>query len=156
MILRTLLTAAVFLFSGCAQMGIDDDSVGVVTTEYGQCIVNMDALPSFNKKKVTFRCEEKRVLLGGMYKKEGVEYIDSALLLERDGKYVIKDKKRVHFVRGLHSICEFQPVQGKGNKKIRRVYFDQQLKECRPYEWHGDGGFVPFKNIDECEQNCYR
>lgn len=154
MMLRLLLIAGLFILSGCSSMGLNRDSVAVVTKEYGQCIVNTKAAPSFNKKKVTFRCEKDRVLLGELYEKDGVKYIDSARLSKKDGKYVIKDRKSVQFVRGLHSVCQLKPMQGEGDKKIKRFYFDMKLKECRPFNWNGKGGFVPFKNLDECEQYC--
>ncbi|MEE8588723.1 MAG: BPTI/Kunitz-type proteinase inhibitor domain-containing protein [Sulfurimonadaceae bacterium] len=154
MMIRILLIAGLFILSGCSSMGLNRDSVAVVTKEYGQCIANTKAAPSFNKKKVTFRCEKDRVLLGGLYEKDGVEYIDSARLSKKDGKYVIKDRKSVQFVRGLHSVCQLKPMQGEGDKKIKRFYFDMKLKECRPFNWNGKGGFVPFKNVDECEQYC--
>ncbi len=155
MIFRTLLTVSIIVFTGCSTMGLKSDSVGVETKEFGQCIANTKEGPRFNKKKVTFYCADNRVLLGDVYEKEGVEYIDSAILSKRDGKYVVTDKKRVRFVRGFHSVCQLQPIQGEGDKKIKRFYFDQKLKECRPFEWNGKGGFVPFKNVDECEQYCH-
>jgi hypothetical protein len=154
MMIRLLLTAALFILNGCSSMGLNRDSVGVVTKEYGQCIVNVKATPVFTKKKVTFRCEKNRVLLGDLYKKEGIDYIDSALLFKKDGKYSIKKRQRVQFVQGLHSVCQIKPMQGEGDKKIKRFYFDMKLKECRPFYWSGKGGFVPFKNVDECEQYC--
>ena len=154
MIIRILLTALLLILSGCSSMGLSRDSVAVVTKEYGQCIANTKAAPSFNNKKVTFRCEKDRVLLGELYEKDGVEYIDSARLSKKDGKYVIKDKKSVVFVRGLHSVCQLRPIQGDGDKEIKRFYFDIKLKECRPFNWNGKGGFVPFKNVDECEMYC--
>ncbi len=154
MMLRLLLIAALFILSGCSSMGLNRDSVAVVTKEYGQCILNTKAAPSFNKKKVTFRCEKERVLLGELYEKDGVEYIDSAVLQKKDDKYVIRDKKSAEFVRGLHSVCQLKPMRGEGDKEIKRFYFDMKLKECRPFNWSGRGGFVPFKNVDECEQHC--
>lgn len=155
MILRTLLALSVLLFSACSTMGLYSDSVGAETKEYGQCIANTKNGPRFNKKRVTFYCADQRVLLGNVYEEEGEEYIDSAILSEHKGKYVITDKQRVHFVRGFHSVCQLQPIQGDGDQKIKRFYFDQKLKECRPFEWNGKGGFVPFKNVDECEQYCH-
>jgi len=155
MMIRSLLTATILVFGGCAAVGLSSDSIGVVTEEYGQCIVNMQDAPSFNKKKVTFRCENDRVLLGDTYEKEGVEYIDSAILFQKEGQYAIKDRRPVRFVRGLHTLCEIEPVAGDGDQKIRRFYFDMKLKECRPFDWSGKGGLVPFKNRDECEQYCY-
>ena len=154
MMLRQLLIAALFVLSGCSSMGLNRDSVAVVTKEYGQCILNTKAAPSFNKKKVTFRCEKERVLLGELYEKDGVEYIDSAVLQKKDDKYVISDKKSAEFVRGLHSVCQIKPMRGEGDKEIKRFYFDMKLKACRPFNWSGRGGFVPFKNVDECEQHC--
>ena len=154
MILRLLLTAVLFIFTGCSSMGLQSDTIAVVTKEYGQCIANTQAAPSFNKKKVTFRCEKERVLLGKLYKKDGVEYIDSALLIKKNGKYLVRDRTSAQFVRGLHSVCQLKPIQGEGDQKIKRYYFDVKVKECRPFEWHGDGGFVPFKNLDECQQFC--
>ncbi|MEN8147773.1 MAG: BPTI/Kunitz domain-containing protein [Campylobacterota bacterium] len=154
MMLRLLLIAALFILSSCSSMGLSSDSVAVVTKEYGQCIANTKAAPSFNKKKVTFRCENDRVLLGELYEKDGVEYIDSAVLQKKNGKYVIRDRESVEFVRGLHSICQIKPTRGEGDKEIKRFYFDMKLKECRPFNWSGRGGFVPFKNVDECEQYC--
>ena len=154
MIVRIVLIASLFILSGCSSMGLNRDSVAVVTKEYGQCIANTKAAPSFSSKKVTFRCAKDRVLLGELYEKEGVAYIDSARLSKKDGKYIIKDKKSVAFVRGLHSVCQLTPIQGEGDKKIKRFYFDMKRKECRPFEWSGKGGFVPFKNVDACEQFC--
>jgi len=154
MMLRLLLIAGLFILTGCSSMGLNRDSVAVVTKEYGQCILNTKAAPSFNKKKVTFRCEKERVLLGELYEKDVVEYIDIAVLQKKDDKYVIRDKKSAEFVRGLHSVCQLEPMRGEGDKEIRRFYFDMKLKECRPFNWSGRGGFVPFKNVDECEQHC--
>ena len=154
MMFRLLFSACLLILTGCSSMGLQSDTIAVVTKEHGQCIANTKAAPSFNKKKVTFRCEKERVLLGKLYKKDGVEYIDSARLMEKNGKHVIRERKPAQFVRGLHSVCQLKPIQGEGDKKIKRFYFDMKLKECKPFEWHGDGGFVPFKNVDECEQYC--
>ncbi len=154
MMMRLVVGAVALLLGGCTGSGLGSDSVAVVTKEYGQCFINTKASPRFNGKKVTFRCEKNRVLLGEPYEKEGVDYIESAHLYKKSGKYRIKDREELHFVESLHSVCQIKPVKGEGDQKIRRVYFDMKLKECRPFEWSGKGGIVPFKNIDECEQHC--
>lgn len=154
MIVRIVLTAGPLIFSGCSTMGLNSDSIGIVTKEYGQCIVNTKAAPSFNKKRVSFICQDGRVLLGASYEKDGEEVIDSALLQKKDNKYVIKDKSEATVVRGLHSVCQLQPLVGDGDESLKRYYFDRKLKECRPFNWSGKGGFVPFKSLDACEQYC--
>ena len=154
MIYRIVIVALMLFVNGCSTMGLNPDSVAVVTQEYGQCLANTKEAPSFNKKRVTFRCEGERVLLGTIYEKEGDEYIDSGVLTKKNGKYLLKDKKSVRFIRGLHSVCQLKPMQGEGGKKIKRYYFDVKVKKCRPFIWHGDGGFVPFDNLDACEQYC--
>jgi len=135
-------------------MGFNRDSVAVVTDKFGQCLANTGDAPSFNKKKVTFRCQNSRVLLGVPFDKDGDEYIDSAVLSKKEGRYVIKNKQRVLFKRAFHSVCQLKPMQGKGSAKTKRFYFDIKTKECRPFIWHGDGGFVPFENLDACQQFC--
>lgn len=154
MIVRSVLAGLALLLGGCSTMSITPDSFAVVTKEYGQCITNTKAAPSFNNKKVTFRCENNHVLLGSNYEVKGVEYIDSAILSKREGRYTIRDREPVELVRVLHSVCQTRPVAGEGDKKIKRYYFDMKLKECRPFEWSGKGGFVPFKSLDQCEQYC--
>lgn len=154
MIYRTVLILFMLLASGCSTMGLNPDSIAVVTKEYGQCLANTQEAPQFHKKRVTFRCEGERVLLGTVYEKEGDEYIDSGLLSQKNGKYVLKDKKSARFIRGMHSVCQLKPMQGEGSKKIKRYYFDVKVKKCRPFIWHGDGGFVPFESLDACEQYC--
>ena len=154
MIYKTLLLGPLLFLSGCTSMGLNSDAVGVATIEYGQCLHNMKEAPRFKKKSVSFRCENDRVLLGTAYERKGKWYIDSGILVENDGKFKLKDRKRAGFKHGIDSICHLEPMQGKGNKEIRRFYFDMSTKECRPFIWHGDGGFVPFKSLDACEQYC--
>ncbi|MGB5964353.1 MAG: BPTI/Kunitz-type proteinase inhibitor domain-containing protein [Sulfurimonadaceae bacterium] len=154
MMIRLLLTAALFILNGCSTMGLNSDSIGVETKEYGQCIVNTKASPSFNKKKVTFICQEDRVLLGEAYQKDGEDVIDSALLQKKGEKYLIKDRSEATVVRGLHSVCQLEPLKGNGNQSLKGYYFDRKLKECRPFTWSGKGGFVPFTSADACEQYC--
>ncbi len=135
-------------------MGLSPDAVAVVTQEYGQCLANTQDAPRFHKKRVSFRCSDDRVLLGTVYEKDGVEYIDSGHLVKKEGKYLLQARQRAHFVRGLHSVCQLKPLQGEGDKAIKRYYFDVRIKKCRPFIWHGEGGFVPFENLDACEQYC--
>jgi len=142
------------LLSGCSIMGFNPDSVAVITDDYGQCLANTGDAPKFGKKRVTFRCQDDRVLLGVPYEKEGDDYIDSAILMKKEGKYSIRDKKPVLYKRALHSVCQLKPMQGEGNEQIKRYYFDVSTKKCRPFIWHGEGGFVPFENLDACEQYC--
>ena len=154
MMQHALLLSLLLLLSGCSTMGFDPNSVAVVTEEYGQCLANTGDAPKFGKKRVTFKCQNSRVMLGVVYEKEGDEYIDSATLLKKDGKYSIKDKKPVLFRRALHSVCQLKPMQGTGNERIKRYFFDISTKKCRPFIWNGDGGFVPFENLDACQQYC--
>ena len=154
MIYRALLLCSILFLSGCSTMGLSPDAVAVVTEEYGQCLANTQEAPRFGKKKVTFRCEGDRVLLGSVYEKEGKSYIESGLLYEKGGKWRLKERQPAHFVRGMHSVCQLRPLQGTGDKEIKRYYFDIKLKKCRPFIWHGDSGFVPFENLDACEQYC--
>ncbi len=142
------------LISGCASVGLNSDSVGVVTETYGQCLVNTENGPKFNKKRVTFYCQDEWVLLGKPFEKEGAYYFESAKLVKNKKGQYIEDKKRVRLIKGLHSVCQLQPIQGQGDQTIRRYYFDMSLKTCRPFIWHGSGGFVPFKNADECTAYC--
>ena len=154
MIRHALLLSLLLLLGGCSTMGFDPNSIAVVTEEYGQCLANTGDAPKFGKKRVTFKCQNSRVLLGIVYEKEGDDYIDSAILLKKDGKYSIKDKKLVLFRRALHSVCQIKPMQGTGDERIKRYFFDISTKKCRPFIWHGDGGFVPFENLDACQQYC--
>ena len=154
MIRGTVLGSVAFLISGCTSVGLSSDSVGVVTETYGQCLVNTKNGPKFHKKRVTFYCQDGRVLLGEPFEKEGKYYFESAKLVKSKNKRSIEDKKRVRLIKGLHSVCQLQPIQGQGDQKIRRYYFDMSLKTCRPFIWHGEGGFVPFKNADECTAYC--
>jgi len=154
MIRHALLLSLLLLLGGCSTMGFDPNSIAVVTEEYGQCLANTGDAPKFGKKRVTFKCQNSRVLLGIVYEKEGDDYIDSAILLKKDGKYSIKDKKPVLFRRALHSVCQIKPMQGTGDERIKRYFFDISTKKCRPFIWHGDGGFVPFENLDACQQYC--
>ena len=154
MIYKTLGLISLLFLSGCTSMGLNSDAIGVVTTEYGQCLHNMEEAPRFKKKKVTFRCENDRVLLGTAYERKGKWYIDSGILVNQGGKFKLKDKKRAGFKHGIGSVCQLEPMQGKGTKEIKRYYFDLSIKKCRPFIWHGDGGFVPFKSIDACQQFC--
>ena len=148
------LTLTLLLISGCSTMGVDKDSIAVVTKEYGQCLANTKTLPKYKKREVSFRCQDNFVLLGSVYTKKGNDYIRSARLIEKEGMYTFKKRKSAHVVKGLHSICQLQPIQGKGDLSIRRYYFDIPTKACKPFLWKGDGGFVPFKNQDACEQYC--
>ena len=153
--MRYLLAAPLLvLLSGCSTMGFNPDSVAVITDTYGQCIANTGDAPKFGKKRVTFRCENDRVLLGVPYELEGERYMDSAILLKKDGKYSIKKREAVLYKRALHSVCQLKPMQGRGDEKIKRYYFDIDIKKCRPFIWQGEGGFVPFENLDACEQYC--
>lgn len=155
MMIRLLCASALLMLGGCSAIGVSSDSVGIVTREYGQCVVNTKAAPAFKRKKVTYRCENGRVLLGKPYEKEGKVVIDSGVLEQKENRYIVRDRSRASVVRGLHSVCEFQPEAGNGNRKIRRYYFDEKRKECRPFIWSGEGGIVPFKSMDSCQQQCY-
>jgi len=154
MIYKSAILLTLLLLSGCSTMELSPDAVAVMTEEYGQCLANTQEAPRFGKKRVTFRCEGDRVLLGTVYEKEGKGYIESGLLYKKGGKYRLKARRPAHFVRGMHSVCQLEPVQGGGDKEIKRFYFDLKLKKCRPFIWHGDGGFVPFESQDVCEQYC--
>ncbi len=154
MMIRIWAAAGLLLLTGCSNMGLAPESVFVMTKEYGQCVVNTKAMPGFKQKKVTYVCQDDRVLLGEVYTQEGTEYIDSALLQQKNRKYFIKERSRATVLRGLHSVCQLQPLKGDGDKSLKRYYFDIQRKECRPFTWSGKGGFVPFKNVDACEQYC--
>jgi len=152
--IKSILFVFMLLLSGCSTMGLSSDAVGVVTQEYGQCIANTADAPKFGHKRVTFRCKDGRVLLGTVYEKEGNSYIDSGILYKKNGKYRLKQKRALTFKKGLHSVCQLKPMQSQGKKQIKRFYFDVDRKVCRPFIWHGTGGFVPFKNRDACEQYC--
>ena len=154
MIRWILLALTTLLFGGCATNAITPDTLAVVTQEEGQCIAMSKETPSFKHKKVRFRCENGRVLLGDLHQIEDKFYIQSAKIHKKEGAYVIDAKKDVRFVRSLDSICEIKPFVGTGEKKIRRYYFDISIKACRVFEWSGQGGFVPFESLDECEQRC--
>ena len=149
-----LLTFTVLLISGCSTNAITPETLAVMTEEEGQCIAMGNEAPSFNKKKVRFRCENGRVLLGGLNKVDDRLYIQSANITKKQGTYKIDTKKDVEYIRSLESICEIKPFVGSGDKKIRRYYFDLSIKSCRVFEWSGKGGFVPFESLDECEQRC--
>ncbi len=155
MMMRSFLTVLLVMLGGCSTMELNMDSVGVLTEEYGQCIANTKVAPTFNNNKVTFICQDDRVLLGQGYKKDGKDVIDSAILLKKGKKYFIREKSQATIVRGLHSVCQIQPMKGNGELSIKRYYFDEKLKRCRPFEWSGKGGIVPFDGMDECEQYCY-
>lgn len=156
MIFRTAAVSALLLLSGCTGIGLNSGSIAAVTEEYGQCIANTREAPIFGHKKVTFICQDGRVLLGGAYEEKGQMYIDSGVLTKREDRYSIKDRSRAVFVEGLHSVCQLKPAAGNGTKQIRRFYFDMRLKECRSFVWSGKGGIVPFRSMDECEQHCHK
>ena len=149
-----LLALMGLLISGCSTNSISPDSLAVVTEEEGQCIAMAQDTPSFNHKKVRFRCENGRVLLGGLTKVDDKLYIQSAKISKKEGVYKIHAKKDVAYLRSLDTICEIKPFVGSGEQKIRRYYFDISIKACRVFEWSGKGGFVPFESLDECEQRC--
>jgi len=154
MIRSALLYAIALSVSGCAGVGFSSDAVGVVTEHNGQCLANTKNGGTFHKKRVTFMCQDGWVLLGTPFEKEGAYYFESARLVKSKERQYIEDKKDVRLIKSLHSVCQLQAIQGQGNQKIRRYYFDMDLKTCRPFIWHGDGGFVPFKNADECTAYC--
>jgi len=155
MILRGLIFSGLFLLGGCAVLGVNSNSIGVVTEEYGQCVASTkEDGPRFDRKEITFICPNKRVLLGWPYEKEGETYMDSALLYKKEGRYYVKDKQPASVIEGLHNVCQLKPSKGEGNETIRAYYFDMRLKACRPFIWSGKGGFVPFKSMDACEQYC--
>jgi len=142
------------MFVGCSTNAITSESLAVVTQEEGQCIATPQSTLRFNHKKVRFRCENGRVLLGDVNKVDDKLYIQSAKLTKQKGSYKIEAKKNVEYLRSLDTICELKPFVGTGNQKIRRYYFDISLKSCRSFEWRGQGGFVPFESFDACEQRC--
>ena len=151
-----LISVMAMFITGCASsVGLSSDSIGVITKEYGQCLANTKNGPVFNKERVSFYCQDDRVLLGDGYEKKSEVYFVSGLIVNDGGKKKLKDKKLVQVLKGLHSVCQLQPIQGHGDKKIRRFYFDMKLKECRPFIWNGEGGFVPFKNADACDAFCH-
>ena len=147
--------ALISLFlNGCSTNVITPDTLAVVTEEEGQCIAMSGNTPSFKHKKVRFRCENGRVLLGDVNEVDDKLYIQSAKITKQKGNYKIDAKKDVAYLRSLDSICEIRPFVGTGDQKVRRFYFDVSIKACRVFEWSGKGGFVPFESLDECEQRC--
>jgi len=155
MIFRGPALLSLLLLGGCTALDVTSDSIGVVTKEYGQCVANTkEDSPRFNRKEITFICQKNRVLLGWPYEKEGQNYIDSAVVHQKEGRYFITDKQPVSVVEGLHTVCQLKPERGEGNETIRAYYFDMRLKACRPFIWSGKGGLVPFKSMDACEQYC--
>ena len=154
MIYTAILALVSLLITGCASVGLSSDSVAVVTEDHGQCLASTKNGPKFHKKSVTFICQDRWVLLGEPYEKEGERYFKSGKLVKNKTREHIVEQKDVRFIKALNSVCQLQPIQGEGDQKIRRYYFDMSLKTCRPFIWHGKGGFVPFKNADECTAYC--
>ena len=154
MIIKTILIGVVFLFSGCTFKSVEAGDVGVMTVHYGECIATAPNSLKFHKKQVTFRCDNNRVLLGYSYEKDDKIYMDSGIVVKKENKYQLKEKKAVKVERPLKSLCELAPKKGSGEKKLRRYYFDMGTKMCQPFIWSGKGGFVPFESEDACQQYC--
>lgn len=50
--------------------------------------------------------------------------------------------------------CRLKPVIGPCKGLIEAYYYDRQSRSCKPFFWGGCQGVVPFKTIEECNNEC--
>jgi hypothetical protein len=50
--------------------------------------------------------------------------------------------------------CNLVPDLGPCNALFTRYYYDKQAKECKPFDYGGCGGVVPFETMEECKKGC--
>ena len=47
--------------------------------------------------------------------------------------------------------CRLKPDKGPCNGSIEKYYYDRVEKKCKPFDWGGCHGVVPFDYMEECE-----
>ncbi len=139
------------LFSACSSS--PKGAYALQTADYGQCrILKEGEKIRYKKRLVKYVCaDDKHFLIGKPYQVKGNWYYESAQL---NGKKVEK-ASYTKIKKTFHNSCQLQGTYGKGKEKIQKFYFKASAKRCKPFEWSGKGGFVPFSSRDECEAKCY-
>ncbi len=145
------ITLVVSFFTGCTAS--PEGAYALKTADYGQCrVLHMGEKIRYKKRLVSYVCaDDKHLLIGEPYKVKGDWYYKSA---RYNGKKVEK-ARYTKIEKSFHNRCQLKGSYGEGTQKIKKFYFDTGLKACRPYEWSGEGGMVPFSTRDECEAKCY-
>ena len=145
-----LISILLFLFAGCSAS--PKNAYALKTVEHGQCrLLNKGERIYYKKKRAQYLCEDNYVLLSKPYKVNDEWYFPSG---EYDGNKVTNISS-TKIEKVFHNICQVKGLYGTGNKKIKKFYFDTKLKRCKPFEWSGKGGFVPFDSVDICEMKCF-
>jgi len=147
LILGSLLLA---FLTGCSMT--PKNAYALRTADHGQCHpLKKGERIYYKKKRVKYLCEDSQVLFSKPYKVEEEWYFPSGYY---DGKRV-RNISAAKVDKVYHNICQVKGLYGSGDQKVKKFEFDTKLKRCRPFEWSGQGGFVPFDSIDECEMECY-
>lgn len=138
------------VLAGCSAS--PQNAFAIKTAEYGQCrALKKSEGIRYKNRLVSYVCEDSHVLFGQPYQREEEWYFKS-------GKYdgiKVREISEVKVDKRIHGVCHFEGTYGTGDKHIRKFYFDTKLKACRPFDWSGKGGIVPFESQDVCEKNCY-
>jgi len=138
-------------FLGCSSS--PKGAYALQTADYGQCrILKKGEKIRYQKRLVKYICaDDKHLLVGKPYKVKGVWFYESA---QFNGKKVEK-ASHTKIEKTFHNRCQLQGTYGTGEEKIQKFYFNTATKACKPFEWSGKGGLVPFSSRDECEAKCY-
>jgi hypothetical protein len=151
--MRYLLSVVLLLsfFSGCSFS--PQGAYALKTADYGECRrLHKGEKIRYKKRLVKYVCsDDKHLLIGKPYKVKGDWYYESARF---NGKK-IERACYTKIEKSFQNRCQIQGQKGTGSEKIRKFYFDTKFKECRPFEWSGKGGLVPFESKDGCEAQCY-
>jgi len=49
--------------------------------------------------------------------------------------------------------CTLEPDPGDCKASITKYYYSTKHNKCKPFEWGGCNGVVPFETLEDC-QNC--
>lgn len=139
------------LFSACSSS--PKGAYALQTADYGQCrMLKKGERIRYKKRLVKYVCaDDKHLLIGKPYKVKGDWYYESA---QFNGKKVEK-ASYTKIKKTFSNRCQLQGTYGTGKQKIQKFYFNTSTKRCKPFEWSGKGGLVPFSSRDECEAKCY-
>ncbi len=141
---------AMLSFNGCSIS--PNNAYALKTVDHGQChTVRKGEKIYYKKRRVKYLCEDNYVLFSKPYQSKDEWYYPSGYY---DGKRV-RNVSTAKIDKVYHNICQVKGLYGSGDKKIKKFYFDTKLKRCKPFEWSGKGGFVPFNSVDECEMECF-
>lgn len=145
-----LIFGMALLFAGCTA-GSPRHAYAIKTVEHGQCeAMNKHQRYHYKGKRAKYICNDNVVLLGKPYKTKGKWYFKS-------GRIVGKKVKNISYAEvdsAIKDRCHLEGEYGLGSQKLKKFYFDLSRKMCKPFEWSGERGTVPFDSIDECEMQC--